>query len=57
MASQIPDQTVTFIKKASIWGKDRVAITIPPEVAELVHPGQKYEITLRPVGTICLIKT
>lgn len=55
-AWDIPDQTITFIRKTSVWGNGRIMISIPPEVSELVHPQQKYEVRLRPVGTICLVK-
>ena len=52
----VRDQTVTFVKRTSVWGKNRMLITLPPEVADLIHPGQKYEVQMRPVGTICVVK-
>ena len=49
------EQQFVFVKKIAHAGK-RVSFTVPPEVAELLHPEQKYEVILRPVGTLVVTK-
>jgi len=46
--------TLSFIRKVSRASQGRLSISLPPEVATLITTEQKYEVTLRPVGSLVL---
>lgn len=46
--------SLSFVRRPAHLSAGRLVFTVPQEIVELLEAGRKYEVTLRPVGTLSL---
>lgn len=50
--NETPQDELSFVRRPSHISGGRLCFSIPADVAELLHSDAKYQVTVRPVGTL-----